>query len=56
VHLTEKQLQQYMEIYQKVFGREISREKALAEGTKLVSLVQLITANSNTNHKKQITN
>jgi hypothetical protein len=54
VHLTEQQIQRYKEIYQNVFGKEISKEKALAEGTKLVSLVQLVT--SDADNKESIIN
>ena len=42
MHLTEKQVQKYKEIYKEVFGRDISKEKALEESTKLLRLVQLI--------------
>lgn len=44
--LTEQQVQKYREIYQNVFGKEISQEKALAEGTKLVLLAKLLLADS----------
>jgi hypothetical protein len=42
MRLTDLQIRQYRDIYREVFGKEISQEKALEEGTKLVSLVRLV--------------
>jgi len=40
--LTETQLTKFQDIYRKHFGEEISREKALEEGIKLVNLMKII--------------
>jgi len=49
MNLTEQQIQKYREIYRDVFGREISKEKALIEGSKLVLLVKLVLSDSGQN-------
>ena len=41
--LTKKQIEKYRAIYLKVFGKEVSYEQALKEGSALVDLVQLVT-------------
>lgn len=40
--LTDKHIEKYREIYKQVFGKEVSKEKALEDGTKLVLLVKLV--------------
>jgi hypothetical protein len=42
MYLTEEQLTQFQNLYQKHFGTTISREQAYEEGMKLVRLMQLI--------------
>lgn len=41
--LTDEQIKKFQSIYKKRFGKEISKEEALESGTKLVSLLALIT-------------
>ncbi len=40
--LTEEQVAQFQGLYKKRFSKEINREKAYEQGTKLVRLVELI--------------
>jgi urease accessory protein UreF len=40
--LSDERITKYQELYKKRFGKEISREHALEQGTKLVRLMQLI--------------
>lgn len=40
--LSDKQITTYQALYKKRFGRELSREDALEQGTKLVRMMQLI--------------
>lgn len=40
--ITDEHITQYQEIYRKQFGKEISREDARDQGTKLVRLMQII--------------
>lgn len=42
MQLTDKQIEGYQEIYRKKFGKEISKEAARQQGTKLVGLMKLI--------------
>jgi|ADGO01.1.fsa_nt_gi hypothetical protein len=47
VRLTDKQIAQYQAIYQKVFGRPVSKGDALMQGMALVRLVKAIATNVN---------
>lgn len=40
--LSEEQIKQFQALYQKNFRKEISREEAFEQGTKLLRLVELI--------------
>lgn len=40
--LTQKQIEKYQAIYLRVFGKEVSHEQALKEGSALVDLVRLV--------------
>lgn len=40
--LTSNQITRFQEIYQKRFGKKISREEALEKGIKLVRLMQIV--------------
>ncbi len=40
--LSDSQIEKFQEIYRDRFGKEISREKALEKGAKLLRLMQLI--------------
>ncbi len=42
MHLSDEQIAAFQKLYHARFGREISREQALEQGTKLVRLMQLI--------------
>lgn len=43
--LTEQEIQKYQELCRKLYGIEISREKAFEDGQSLVLLVQLVNSN-----------
>ncbi len=40
--LSDEQIKKFQMLYKKRFGREISREEALEQGTKLLRLVELV--------------
>jgi hypothetical protein len=40
--LREQEVREYIAIYKKVYGKEISYEEAMIQGTKLLRLVKLI--------------
>ena len=40
--LTGEQIAKYQSIYKKSFGREISKEEAYEQGSKLIRLIELI--------------
>ena len=40
--LTNEQIQSFQELYESHFGKEITREEACEQGTKLIRLVELI--------------
>ncbi|MCK5475456.1 MAG: hypothetical protein KAI71_02650 [Candidatus Pacebacteria bacterium] len=40
--ISEEQLKKYKDIYRKKFGKEISDQEALEQGTKLISLMEII--------------
>lgn len=40
--LTDKQITRFQQIYQKRFGKEISREEAQEKGIKLVNLMRVV--------------
>lgn len=40
--LSEQEVKEYMAIYKKIYGKEISYEEAIVQGTKLLRLVKLI--------------
>lgn len=40
--LTEAQIKKYIELHKEQYGKDISREEALEQSAKLISLVQLI--------------
>ena len=42
MQISEKQITTYQELYKHRYGAEISREKALEEGIKLINLVKLV--------------
>lgn len=40
--LSDKQIEEYQAIYKRHYGKEISREEAYEQGTKLLNLMKLI--------------
>ncbi len=40
--LTDKNIQDFQDIYKKYFGKEISRKDALEQGTKLLRLISIL--------------
>ncbi|MHB8256617.1 MAG: hypothetical protein ACYDHY_14455 [Acidiferrobacterales bacterium] len=40
--LSDERITAYQELYKKRFGKEISRERALEQGTKLIRMMELI--------------
>lgn len=42
MRIPEKYIEEYMVLYKKRFGKEISYQKALEDGTKLLNLMKLI--------------
>ena len=40
--LSEDDINKFQEIYQKEFGKEISKEEALEQGIKLITLMKII--------------
>jgi len=40
--LSEKDINKFQEIYKKEFGKEISKEEALEQGTRLITLMKII--------------
>lgn len=40
--LSEDDIKKFQEIYQKEFGKEISKEEALKQGTKLITLMKIV--------------
>ncbi len=41
--LTEKQIQDYIKIYEGYYGEKISKKEAVRQGTNLIELVKVIT-------------
>ncbi len=42
MQLTDKQIQEYIDLHKKKFGETISREEAIVQATKLLDLVKLV--------------
>lgn len=40
--LTEDQIKEFQQIYKNQFNKEISKEEAFGQGTKLVTLIQIL--------------
>ncbi len=50
--LTDKEIDDFIELYKKKFGKEIGREEAIRKGAKLVRLVEAILKPKDSNPKK----
>lgn len=50
--LTDNQIKKYQNIYKEIFGKEISREKAFEDGTKLILLVGLVLSEQSNCHNQ----
>ena len=54
MQITDKQLDKFIEIYQKNFGVLLDRESAQTKGVKLAEVTQLILKDNYEKHRKKI--
>ena len=53
--LTEDQIKEFQQIYKNQFNKEISKEEALEQGTKLLTLMKILVDNYKNNQCKTST-